>query len=61
MKKYIQNENGITLLEVVISLLIITIIFISFFGMFVQSKKANNNAGSFACNLSSSNRNGNRL
>ncbi len=40
MKKFFNNERGISLVEVVASLLLISIILISFFGLFIQSKKA---------------------
>ena len=37
----ISNERGISLIEVLASLIIITIIFLSFFNFFIQSKKTN--------------------
>lgn len=39
MHTVFKNERGISLLEVVVSLLLISIILISFFGLFIQSKK----------------------
>ena len=35
------DENGISLIEVIASILLISIILISFYGMFIQSKKTN--------------------
>lgn len=37
--KYIKNEQGVSLIELVASIVIISIILISFFGLFLQSKK----------------------
>lgn len=39
--RFISNERGISLIEVVASLVIITIIFLAFFNFFIQSKKTN--------------------
>lgn len=39
--RIISNERGISLIEVVASLVIITIIFLAFFNFFIQSKKTN--------------------
>ncbi len=39
MKKYIQNPKGFTLIEVVVSIIIITIILLSFSQVFIQSNK----------------------
>ncbi|MBM7608823.1 Tfp pilus assembly protein PilV [Lysinibacillus composti] len=48
MRKILSNNRGITLIEAVVSLLLITIILISFYGMFIQSKKTNSNAESIS-------------
>lgn len=40
MDKFLHNERGISLIEVVVSLLIITLILVSFSGLFLQSKKS---------------------
>ncbi|MFJ7182437.1 prepilin-type N-terminal cleavage/methylation domain-containing protein [Lysinibacillus xylanilyticus] len=39
MKKNMQNDKGFTLIEVFASLILITIILLSFFGLFIQSNK----------------------
>ncbi len=39
LKNILKNENGFSLLEMVASLILITIILLSFFGLFVQSNK----------------------
>jgi Tfp pilus assembly protein PilV len=39
LKHLIHSEEGLSLLEVVVSLLLITTILLSFFGLFIQSKK----------------------
>ena len=44
--KSIKNERGITLVEVVASIVLITIILISFFAFFIQSKKTNSSSES---------------
>lgn len=43
-KSLFADENGMSLVEVVASLLIISIILVSFFSLFVQSKKTNTSA-----------------
>ncbi|MGE7665099.1 type IV pilus modification PilV family protein [Ureibacillus composti] len=48
MRKILNNNRGITLIEAIVSLLLITIILISFYGMFIQSKKTNSNAESIS-------------
>lgn len=40
MKKLLRSELGFSLLEMVVSILLIGVILISFFGIFIQSKKA---------------------
>ena len=42
MKNDIFDERGISLLEVIVSMLLLSIILISFFGFFVQSNKSYN-------------------
>ncbi|WP_155590366.1 hypothetical protein [Lysinibacillus cavernae] len=39
MQKSLKNEGGFSLIEVVSSLILITIILLSFFGLFIQSNK----------------------
>ncbi len=39
MQKNFKNEGGFSLIEVVASLILITIILLSFFGLFIQSNK----------------------
>ncbi|WP_042472150.1 type IV pilus modification PilV family protein [Bacillus ndiopicus] len=39
MRKYLKNEQGMSLVEVVAALLIIGIVLISFFGLLIQSNK----------------------
>lgn len=39
MKKTIKNDKGFTLIEVFASLILITIILLSFYGLFIQSNK----------------------
>ncbi|WP_431029586.1 hypothetical protein [Lysinibacillus sp. LZ02] len=46
--KLLKSEKGITLLETVVSLLLISIILISFFSFFVQSKKTNSSSESIS-------------
>lgn len=41
MNYKLKNENGLSLIEVVVSILIISVILISFFSFFIQSKKVN--------------------
>lgn len=38
------DQRGISLIEVIVSILLISIILITFYGMFIQSKKTNNTA-----------------
>ena len=40
MRKRATNEKGLSLIEVVASILLISIILLSFFGLFIQSNKA---------------------
>lgn len=44
IKKLLINQKGGSLIEVVASIIIITIILISFFGLFVQSNKTENSS-----------------
>lgn len=39
MKNYFQNEQGLSLIEVIASMVLITIILLSFIGLFIQSNK----------------------
>ncbi|WP_066257947.1 prepilin-type N-terminal cleavage/methylation domain-containing protein [Neobacillus drentensis] len=39
MKKLVKNENGYTLLEILLSLSILSIVILVFFGFFIQSAK----------------------
>ena len=48
MNTVFKNKRGISLIEVVASLLLISIILISFFGLFVQSKKTNSSSESIS-------------
>lgn len=48
MKKKIQNEFGISLIEVIASILILTIILISFFSLLIQSNRTNRLSESIA-------------
>lgn len=48
MKKKIQNEFGISLIEVIASILILTIILISFFSLLIQSNRTNSLSESIA-------------
>ncbi|MEK3764350.1 hypothetical protein [Solibacillus sp. FSL K6-4121] len=43
MKKHFNNENGVSLLEVVASMLLLTILLLSFFYLFVQNAKVTSN------------------
>lgn len=44
MRKRLNSEKGLSLIEVVASILLISIILLSFFGLFVQSNKAKNSS-----------------
>ena len=44
MVKINTNEDGFTLIEIIVSILLISIILFSFFGLLVQSKKTNSSA-----------------
>lgn len=39
MKKYIHNDRGVTLLEILLAITLLSIVFIAFFGFFIQSAK----------------------
>lgn len=43
MKKYLTNERGLSLIEVVAALALLTIVLISFYYLFIQSAKVNSN------------------
>lgn len=41
MKKYFSSEKGLTLIEILVSIVILSIIVVSFLSMFVQSSRSN--------------------
>ncbi|PLS01316.1 type II secretion system protein [Neobacillus cucumis] len=42
MRKYLSTEKGLTLIEILVSIVILSIIVVSFLSMFVQSSRSNN-------------------